>query len=76
MIIFYYKISKFNLPSNVVIHQTCRKLWIDDSPGEFFNWHSLSADLQSLNLKILYQVNYKNSIRNNSSQSSEFDMKI
>lgn len=60
------KISKFDLPSKVVIHQTCRELWIDDSPGEFFNWHSLSADLQNLNLRILYRVNYQNGIRNNS----------
>lgn len=61
-----HEISKFDLPSKVVIHQTCRELRIDDSPGKFFNWHSLSVDLQNANLKILYEVNYQNGIKNNS----------
>ena len=53
-----------DLPSSVIINQTCHKVTIEPSVGQHFTWGSLAADWDSNNyLNILYAVEYKTSLQ-------------
>ncbi len=54
-----------NIPSTIIIKQTCRTIHIPPSHGKNFTWHSLSANWDEYNnLIILYEVEYFSDLQN------------
>lgn len=56
--------KKSNIPSPVIIEQTCLSIKIANSVGDDFSWHSIMSEFSENELKIFYIVEYSTRLQN------------
>lgn len=56
----WHDLNDTQIPSPIIIKQTCLTMDVEPSVGEQFEWHSLAAKWKDNKLIILYEVNYYN----------------
>lgn len=68
----YENIEEKQVPSPVMIKQTCKDIKIKLSVGEDFTWNSLMADFEEGKLMIFYEVAYNDSLQRNGFPESRY----